>query len=209
MINYIQVPICDYSDGLEIMNHYLNRRTIGKIHDTVILIEHHNVYTAGLTVKKLPELENNIPFIITNRGGKITYHGPGQRVIYPIINLDSAILKKDIHLYINKLQQSIINSLAKFDINAFTIEKYPGVWVKKNNQMAKIAFIGIRIKKWVSFHGCAINIASNLEYYNDIISCGIENCLITSCHDLGKKISIEEFDTVFKEEFNKLYKPRS
>ena len=186
------------------MNHYIRI----KMRDTVILTEHHNIYTAGLTIKKNSEVRNNIPLVKTSRGGKITYHGPGQRIIYPIINLNSSHLKKDIHLYISKLQASIINSLAKFSINAFALKKQPGVWVKKNTQIAKIAFIGIRIKKWISFHGCAINIATNLKYYNDITPCGIKNCLVTSCHDLGKEISLEEFDEIFKEEFTKEFGKR-
>ena len=202
MLDYIQIPICNYNDGLEIMNHYLNMRILDKTRNTVMLTEHHNIYTAGVTLKKIPN-ELNIPLVKTSRGGKITYHGPGQRIIYPIINLDSILLKKDIHLYISKLQASIINSLAKFGINAFKLEKQPGVWVKKNTQIAKIAFIGIRIKKWISFHGCAINIATNLKYYNDITPCGIKNCLVTSFHDLGKKISLKEFDQIFTKEFTK------
>ena len=175
----------------------------------LLLCEHPHVYTLGksadaqnLLISKADLAEQNIDVFDIERGGDITYHGPGQRIIYPIIDLNKGCNSKDLKLYISKLEKWIILTLAEFKIQAFTIPGKIGIWVKNSkNVEAKIASIGLRIRKWVVYHGISINIHTNLEHYSGIIACGINNFPITSLKEIGLDISLEEFDIILKKKF--------
>ncbi len=143
------------------------------------ILEHPTTYTAGIRSNKNEILDKKIKVIKTNRGGKITLHSPGQKIIYFVINLNKR--KKDVRLFINKLENSIIELLKLYNIHAYSDRKNIGIWVKNK----KISAIGVRIKNWVVYHGCSINIKNNLSYYKKIMPCGLSNEMVTSFNDLG------------------------
>ena len=208
MVKWITIPeLINYQDGINIMEQKLDKVIKLLEPDTIFLLEHNEIYTAG-TSSKQDELltPDRFPVIYTGRGGKFTYHGPGQRVIYPIINLNNKPNKKDLKLYISNLEKWIILTLAEFKIQAFTIPGKIGIWVKNSkNVNAKIGAIGIRIRKWIAYHGIAININPNLDHYSGIIPCGINNFPITSLQDIGINTSLEEFDVILKKKLTETF----
>ncbi|AFC69128.1 lipoate-protein ligase B [Rickettsia amblyommatis] len=209
MIRFITIPdFADYQVTLKLMEDYVNKVISDHEPEIIYLVEHSEVYTAGTSYKQ-EELLNygDIPVIYTGRGGKFTFHGPGQRVIYPILNLASPNRHKDLKLYIKMLEEWIINSLNYFGIKAYIIKDKVGIWVKvRKDEFAKIAAIGIRVRKWVTYHGVAINISTDLSKFSGIIPCGLENSLITSLNQLGIHVEVSEFDKIIQTEFNKIFK---
>ncbi|MDG1436305.1 MAG: lipoyl(octanoyl) transferase LipB [Rickettsiaceae bacterium] len=207
MIEWTTLPgLTPYDQALSLMEERLSEVITGHKNESVFLVEHNDVYTAGTSFNESELLDTeNIPVIYTGRGGKFTYHGPGQRVIYPILNLNSGNRKSDIKLYVRNLEQLIINILARIGVKAYTIDNMVGIWVDHNNTSAKIAAIGVRVKKWVTYHGVAINISADIERYKAIIPCGISDFPVTSLKELGFEISIEDFDRMLKEEFKKIF----
>ena len=208
MLKWITLPgLVDYQEGIKIMEGQLDRVINSMQPDTIFLLEHKEVYTAGTShnVEELlkPDL---FPVIYTGRGGKFTYHGPGQRIIYPIINLNNTDKVKDLKLYITQLEKWIILTLAELDVNAFTIQGKVGIWVKNSRNIeSKIGAIGIRVRKWVTYHGIAVNISPNLDNYSGIIPCGINDFPITSLEDMGINISMTEFDIILKKKFIEIF----
>lgn len=208
MVKWITLPgLVDYQDGIKIMEDQLDRVINSMQPDTIFLLEHKEVYTAGTShnVEELlkPDL---FPVIYTGRGGKFTYHGPGQRIIYPIINLNNTDKVKDLKLYITQLEKWIILTLAELGVHAFTIQGKVGIWVKNSRNIeSKIGAIGIRVRKWVTYHGIAVNISPNLDNYSGIIPCGINDFPITSLEDMGINISMTEFDIVLKKKFIEIF----
>jgi lipoyl(octanoyl) transferase len=208
LVKWITLPgLVDYQEGIKIMEGQLDRVINSMQPDTIFLLEHKEVYTAGTShnVEELlkPDL---FPVIYTGRGGKFTYHGPGQRIIYPIINLNNTDKVKDLKLYITQLEKWIILTLAELDVNAFTIQGKVGIWVKNSRNIeSKIGAIGIRVRKWVTYHGIAVNISPNLDNYSGIIPCGINDFPITSLEDMGINISITEFDIILKKKFIEIF----
>jgi lipoyl(octanoyl) transferase len=208
LVKWITLPgLVDYQEGIKIMEDQLDRVINSMQPDTIFLLEHKEVYTAGTShnVEELlkPDL---FPVIYTGRGGKFTYHGPGQRIIYPIINLNNTDKVKDLKLYITQLEKWIILTLAELDVNAFTIQGKVGIWVKNSRNIeSKIGAIGIRVRKWVTYHGIAVNISPNLDNYSGIIPCGINDFPITSLEDMGINISITEFDIILKKKFIEIF----
>ena len=199
--------LVEYDAAIKLMEQKLSAIISNAEKDCIYLLEHEEVYTAGSSYKDDELLAgDNIPVIYTGRGGKFTYHGPGQRVIYPIINLNNPNRKKDIKLYVRNLESWIINTLARLNVKAYTIPGKVGIWVKHRNTHAKIAAIGIRVRKWVTYHGIAINIETNLNRYLGIIPCGIKDFPVTSLKELGIKTTMENFDSLLKEEFVKIFK---
>lgn len=208
MVKWITLPgLVDYQEGIKIMEGQLDRVINSMQPDTIFLLEHKEVYTAGTShnVEELlkPDL---FPVIYTGRGGKFTYHGPGQRIIYPIINLNNTDKVKDLKLYITQLEKWIILTLAELGVHAFTIQGKVGIWVKNSRNIeSKIGAIGIRVRKWVTYHGIAVNISPNLDNYSGIIPCGINDFPITSLEDMGINISMTEFDIILKKKFIEIF----
>ncbi|MGX6960954.1 MAG: lipoyl(octanoyl) transferase LipB [Rickettsia endosymbiont of Pentastiridius leporinus] len=198
----------DYQDTLALMEDYVNKVINDKAPEIVYLAEHSDVYTAGTNYKQEELLNyNNIPVFYTGRGGKFTFHGAGQRVVYPILNLNLPNRTKDLKLYIKMLEEWIINSLNILGIKAYIIEDKVGIWVKtKNDIPSKIAAIGVRVRKWVTYHGIAVNISTDLDKFNGIIPCGLENSLVTSLNELGIYLQMSEFDRILENEFTKIFK---
>ena len=149
--------------------------------ELIWILEHPTIYTAGIRSNSDEILDKKINIVKTNRGGKITLHSPGQKIVYFVINLNKR--KKDIRLFIKTLETSLIQFLKIYKINAKSDRKNIGIWV--NNK--KISAIGIRVKKWIAYHGCSININNDIRLYENIIPCGLNNKQITSLKDLKIK----------------------
>ena len=171
--------------------------------EMIWLLEHNSIFTAG-TSAKFEDLKNsNVNFQHTGRGGQWTWHGPGQRVVYLMLNLKNRL--QDVKAYVYALEELIILTLKDFYIDGIRIDGQPGVWVKGNNECNKIASLGIRISSWITFHGISINVNPNLDEFNNIVPCGITNSGVTSFYKLGKKISLRELDFSLKKNFNKVF----
>ena len=152
-----------------------------KCKDLLWILEHPLTYTGGIRSQEDEVLDKKIKIIRTNRGGKITLHNPGQKVIYLVLDLNKR--KKDIRNLIKNIEKSIIEFLKIYKIDGYADKKNIGIWVNGR----KIAAIGIRVSQWVAYHGCSINIDNNLEYYKKIVPCGLDNNKITSVLSEGKK----------------------
>ena len=164
------------------------------------ILSHPKIYTAGISASNDEILDKNIKVIKTNRGGKITWHGPGQKIFYFAINLSRR--GKDIRKFLNIIENVIIDTLKEYKIQSFADRKNIGIWVKKKNKVKKIAAIGIKVKKWVAYHGCSININNNLKEYDKIIPCGIKNKSVTNLYEI-KKQSYKNFNKVLIKNFLK------
>jgi len=140
-------------------------------------LEHNEVFTAGTSYKENEIIDKSIKILKTNRGGKITYHGPGQLICYFVLDLRK---KKDIRKFISIIEKTIIQTLKFYNIESFPDKNNIGIWHKSNNEVKKIAAIGIRVSKWIAYHGFAININNNLENYKKIIPCGISDKGVTN-----------------------------
>ena len=146
--------------------------------DLIWLLEHEEIYTAGTSYKEEDILNKEINLVKTNRGGKITYHGPGQLICYFAINLKKR--QKDIRKFITLIEKTIIESLSEFNIKSFSDPKNIGIWVEDKSNVKKVAAIGVRVSKWIAYHGFAININNDLLKYHNIIPCGISDKAVTN-----------------------------
>ena len=167
---------------------YLDKRVeevkSGKNKELLWILEHPTTYTGGVSFNKKEIIDKRIKIIKSNRGGKITLHNPGQKIVYFVIDLNSR--KKDIRKLINVVENSIINFLSIYKIQSKKDRKNIGIWVKDK----KIAAIGIRVSRWVAYHGCSINISNNLDQYLKILPCGLSNKKVTSLfEEIGIKPS--------------------
>ncbi|WP_415309340.1 lipoyl(octanoyl) transferase LipB [Candidatus Pelagibacter sp. Uisw_099_02] len=151
--------------------------------DLIWILEHKEIYTAGTSYKEEEILNHNINLVKTNRGGKITYHGPGQLICYFVINLKNR--KKDIRKFITIIEKTIIESLSEYNIKSYGDPKNIGIWVNDKNDIKKVAAIGIRVSKWIAYHGFAININNDLSKYQNIIPCGISDKGVTNLKSIN------------------------
>ena len=201
---HIVDQIITYQEGVIMMNEFLDNILVCNAKEAILVFEHHDIYTSG--VMKLDDTEivdKNITIIESQRGGRLTYHGPGQRIIYPI--LDLIYFNKDIKKYISFLQEWIINTLQHFGVIGYSSHLGVGVWTDKDSIPHKIASIGIRVKKWTAYHGIAVNISTNLLNFDKIVPCSMKSNKVTSIKALGQNIVMEDFDIALKKEFDKLY----
>ena len=164
------------------MNKRVEEVKLGKNNELIWLLEHPTTYSAGVSFNKKDILNKNIKVIKTNRGGKITLHNKGQKIIYFVVNLNNR--KKDIRKFISALENSILQFLNIYKIKAKSDNKNIGIWVKGK----KIAAIGLRVSRWIAFHGCSINISNDLDAYKKIIPCGLSNKDVTSLKLENKRI---------------------
>ena len=175
----------DYSKSMKILEKRVQDVHEGKKGELLWLLEHIPVYTAGTSSKNSDLLDKKIKVIKTDRGGKHTYHGKGQKIIYFVLDLNKR--EKDIRKLINKIEFCIIEILKKYKIESYPDKKNIGIWVGNKNKSKKIAAIGIKVKKWIAYHGFALNVYNDLSKYNKIIPCGIIDKEITSLKELGIK----------------------
>ena len=190
-----QKPV-KYEDALRIMEKRLLDINQDKSNDLIWILEHDDIYTAGINYKENEIIDKSIKIFKTNRGGKITYHGFGQLICYFVIDLKKR--KKDIRKFISLLEKTIIDTLKFYHIDTFADKENIGIWYNDNSKIKKVAAIGVRISKWIAYHGFSININTNLEKYKAIIPCGIKDKGITNL----KKIK----DQNYKELKNRLIK---
>jgi lipoate-protein ligase B len=208
LINVCQIGFMDYMQSYNLQTELLNQRINGEIEDTLLLLEHPPVVTIGKSGKlenvlttEMQFAEKGISVFFMDRGGDVTYHGPGQLVGYPILDIGGR--GRDLHQYVHNLEEVLIRTLGDFGINAFRDNTHPGVWVGNG----EIAAIGLKVKKWVSMHGFALNINTDLEPFSLINPCGFADRSATSMsYILSQKLSMatvtERLIAHFAEIFN-------
>ena len=195
----------DYKESINLMQIRINEIIQGANNELIWFLNHDHIYTQGTSSSKKEILkENNIRVLKTNRGGKTTYHGPGQRIVYLMINLNDR--KKDLREFISIIEQSLIDFLKEYKIDCTTFKNRVGIWVigqngKKFKREKKIGAIGLRLKKWTTYHGLSFNINPEMKYYEDISACGLDDYANTSLKELGIKIDESTFD----EEYSKIF----
>ena len=168
----------EYKEAIDFLEKRLIQINQKKKTELIWILEHPSIYTAGTSYNQNEILDKSITVIKTNRGGKITYHGPGQNIFYFIIDLTKR--KKDIRKFTTTIENTIIQTLKEYKINSFSDRDNIGIWVNHKNKIKKIAAIGIRVSRWIAYHGFSINVNNNLENYNKIIPCGIKNKSVSS-----------------------------
>ena len=167
----------NYFDAINLLEKRLNDLHEYKDKELIWLLEHNEIFTAGTSYKDNEILDKSIKLIKTNRGGKITCHAPGQLICYFVLDLRK---KKDIRKFITSIEKTIIETLKDYKIETFSDKDNIGIWHKKNNVISKVAAIGVRVKKWIAYHGFAINIDNDLDQYKKIIPCGIKDKRVTN-----------------------------
>ncbi len=197
--------LIDYKDSIKMMEQRIQEIHQGTQNELIWFLNHNHIYTQGTSASNKEIIKNtNTPILKTNRGGKTTYHGPGQRIVYFLLDLNKR--KKDVRKFITTIENSLIEFLNIYNIQATTFTNRVGIWVTEahNKPLAKeekIGAIGLRLKKWITYHGLSFNINPDLNYYNSIHPCGLKDYKITSLKKLGVKISVELFD----QEFGKIF----
>ena len=181
-----QKPV-KYEDAIRLMEQRLLEIHQKKSNDLIWILEHEDLYTAGTSYNENEIIDKSINILKTNRGGKITYHGPGQLICYFVIDLKKR--NKDIRKFISLIEKTIIDTLMTYKIKTFSDKKNIGIWYKKNLKIEKVAAIGVRVSKWIAYHGFSININNNLEKYKAIIPCGIKDKGVTNL----KKIRNQDY----------------
>ena len=187
-----------YEDAKKLMEERLSNVDLNKSNELIWTLEHPDIYTAGTSYSESDILDKSIKILETNRGGKITYHGPGQLICYFVIDLKKR--KKDIRNFISIIEKTIIDTLQFFNIKTFSDKENIGIWYNDNKKIKKVAAIGVRISKWIAYHGFSINICNNLEKYNAIIPCGIKDKGVTNLKQI-KDQDYKELDKKLVEIF--------
>ena len=192
----------DYLQSIKILEKRVHDVFLGKRDELLWVLEHNSVYTAGTSANKKDLLDRSLQVIKTNRGGKYTHHAPGQKVVYFVLNLNKR--GKDIRKLVSKIENCIIQTLKEYKLESYNDSKNIGIWVDKQKNSRKIAAIGVRVKKWIAYHGFSLNVSNDLSKYNGIIPCGIKDRGITSLKDMGiknyddiEKIIIKKFLDIF------------
>ena len=194
ILTYCDLGFIDYKEAWDLQKEIFSKRVSGEVEDFLLLLEHPNTYTLGKTAHKENLKgsedylkENQISVYDIDRGGDITYHGPGQIVGYPIVDLNNWC--KDTHKYLRALEEVIIKTCTEYNLDSERNSKYTGVWLGDR----KIAAIGIKVSRWITMHGFAFNVNTNLELFNGIIPCGIQDKSVTSLSkELNRVIEIQE-----------------
>ena len=171
-----------YGEAIKIMEERLLQINNNSSNELIWILEHEDIYTAGTNFKENEILDKSINIIKTNRGGKITYHGKGQLICYFVIDLNKR--KKDIRNFISILEKTIIDTLKFYKIDTFSDKENIGIWFNDKKKLKKVAAIGVRVSKWIAYHGFSININNDLKKYNSIIPCGITDKGVTNLKNI-------------------------
>ena len=203
----------DYNTALEKMDNYVQKIISGEADEKIWLLEHPSLYTAGTSANKKDLVEpNRFPVFETKRGGQYTYHGPGQRVVYVMLDLNKR--GKDVKKFVENLEAWIIHTLAEFNVVGQSRIGRVGIWVERPDKPKdvnglikeeKIAAIGVRLRKWITFHGLSINVDPDLSHFQGIVPCGIKEHGVTSLVDLGLPISMTDLDIALSKAFSKVF----
>lgn len=191
-----------YSESLTFMTERVGAIYNKKAPTTLWLLEHPPLITLGTSGSLDDVYTADLPVYRTGRGGKATYHGPGQRVVY--VMMDLSFVQHDLHYFVKCLEKWILLTLKTFSLHGFTDPQRVGVWVNQGKTVAKIASIGIRVRKWVSFHGFALNVNPDLGAFDHIIPCGVR-APVCSMHSLGVKASLSSVDAALQETFSQVF----
>ncbi len=201
---YSRQPV-PYPDAVSAMEQRVEAILRGEAPELLWFVEHPPLYTSGTSAKAADMLgTQGFPVYESGRGGQYTYHGPGQRVVYTMLDLKRRNAA-DVRAYVHNLEQWLIATLAHFSVEGFVREGRVGVWVKQGSGEAKIAALGIRVRKWVTYHGISLNVNPDLSHYSGIVPCGIREHGVTSLHALGVKVSMEEVDAVLQKTFGNFF----
>jgi lipoyl(octanoyl) transferase len=202
-----------YDTALEKMDNHVQKMISGEADEKIWLLEHPALYTAGTSADKKDLIKPNLfPVFETKRGGQYTYHGPGQRIVYVMLDLNNR--GKDIKKFVNNLEAWIIHTLAEFNVIGQSRSGRVGIWVERPDkpknvdgflEEEKIAAIGVRLKKWVTLHGLSINVDPDLDNFQGIVPCGIKDYGVTSLVDLGLPVSMADLDIALKKSFSKVF----
>jgi lipoyl(octanoyl) transferase len=203
----------DYDIALERMDNYVQKIISGEADEKIWLLEHPSLYTAGTSANKKDLVEpNRFPVFETKRGGQYTYHGPGQRVVYVMLDLNKR--GKDVKKFVENLEAWIIRTLAEFNVVGQSRNGRVGIWVERPDkpkningliEEEKIAAIGIRLRKWITFHGLSVNVDPDLSHFQGIVPCGIKEHGVTSLVDLGLPVSMQDLDVALSKSFSKVF----
>ncbi|WP_170464257.1 lipoyl(octanoyl) transferase LipB [Ruegeria arenilitoris] len=207
--------LTDYTDAVAFMEARVAAIAAGEADECVWLLEHPPLYTAG-TSARIEDLTDpdRFPVYEAKRGGEYTYHGPGQRVAYVMLDLNKR--GKDVRRFVKQLEEWVIAALAEFNVHGEIREGRVGVWVKRNDKPLtasgqtaedKVAAIGLRLRKWVSFHGISINVEPDLEHFSGIVPCGITEHGVTSLVDLGLPVTLADVDAALQKTFSEVFAP--
>ena len=192
----------DYIESMNILENRVKDVLLGKKEELLWVLEHKTIYTAGTSSKDKDLTDKSLQVVKTNRGGKHTLHSPGQKIIYFVLNLNKR--KKDIRNLIFKIENCIIQILKEYKIRSYPDRKNIGIWVGNKHNSMKIAAIGIRVKKWVAYHGFSINVSNDLTKYKGIIPCGVRDRKVTSLKQLGVK-NYANIDEVITKKFLNIF----
>ncbi len=203
----------DYDTALERMDKYVQKIISGEADEKIWLLEHPSLYTAGTSANKKDLVEpNRFPVFETKRGGQYTYHGPGQRVVYVMLDLNKR--GKDVKKFVENMEAWIIRTLAEFNVVGQSRSGRVGIWVERHDkpkntngliEEEKIAAIGVRLRKWITFHGLSINVDPDLSHFQGIVPCGIKEHGVTSLVDLGLPVSMQDLDVALTKSFSKVF----
>ncbi len=201
-LSVARLGLVDYAAALEVQNAAVAARMRDEIGDTLLLLEHPHVYTLGrgADASYIIDAVPDVPIYRVSRGGQVTYHGPGQLIGYPIVKLTGA--RRDVSRYLRRLEQSLIDGLGEFGIAAGRRAGMTGVWAGP----CKIGSIGVGIRRWVTLHGFALNVTTDLGYFDAIVPCGIEGCRMTSIAALGNsQVTVADFADAIERSFAKAF----
>ena len=206
MIDVRRLGLVSYADGLELQRALVDDRKAGHIPNTLLLLQHPHVLTIGVKkagrqhILAAPDLlaARGVEVFETGRGGDVTYHGPGQLVGYPIFDLHPD--RRDVHRYVRDLEEVMIRACADYGLAADRVKGMSGTWIRD----AKIGAIGVRVTRWVSWHGIALNVSPDLGHFGGIVPCGIAEHGVTSLHALGIKATLDDADAALKSAWNEV-----
>lgn len=210
-----------YDDAVDFMEKRVDLIAAGRASECIWLLQHPPLYTAGTSARAEDLLTpDRFPVFKSGRGGEYTYHGPGQRIVYVMLDLNKR--RKDVRWFVHEIEAWMIDTLSQFGLKAERREGRVGLWIERSFEQSatlgtkseegtksedKIAAIGIRLRRWVSFHGMSLNVAPDLEHYSGIVPCGISQFGVTSLKDLGLTVTMKEVDDVLQSCFSKRFLP--
>ena len=192
-----QYDLVDYEAAVKFMQLRVSEISNNLQKELIWFLNHDHIYTQGTSAKENEILKmNEIRIVKTNRGGKTTYHGPGQKVFYFVIDLKK--FNKDIRKFLSIIEKTIIQTLNEYGVKSYADKKNIGIWIKQNNKINKIAAIGIKVKKWIAYHGFSINISNSLESYKKIIPCGIKSKSVSNLKNINNQDYSDLDDKIIK-----------
>ncbi len=196
--------LVDYPQAVAFMEARAAEIAEGRAGELVWLLEHPPIYTAGTSAKDSDLIDARFPVHRTGRGGQFTYHGPGQRVGYVMLDLKQR--KPDVRKYVHDLEEWLIRTLAQFNVKGERREGRVGIWVARDGgREDKIAAIGVRVRRWVTFHGVSLNVEPDLSHFDGIVPCGIRQHGVTSFHDLGLPVTMADVDVAMRVAFEDVF----